>query len=283
MVMDPLKSLRTGSFFTILVICAAVVGCKREESATVPATAPVTSQPEGQTEIRIAAAADLRFALDDLAKTFQSRNPSFRLATTYGSSGNFFSQLSNKAPFDVFLSADSSYPQKLVDQGLASPATLFHYAFGRIVVWVPNESKLDLPSLGLRAVLDASVKKIAIANPEHAPYGRAAVAAMKSAKVYDTAKDRLVLGENISQAAQFVESGSADIGIIAQSLAIAPQMAAKGRSWEVPADAYPPLDQAGVILNWAQDAKAADAFRQFVLSPEARATLSKFGFSPPAK
>jgi molybdate transport system substrate-binding protein len=281
--MDRFKSRGIAVISAILIICEAVAGCKRDQSTSAPTPEPATSQTAAQTQIRIAAAADLKFALDDLVKTFEAQNPAIHLTTTYGSSGNFFSQLTNKAPFDVFLSADASYPQKLVDQGLASPATLFHYAVGRIVVWVPNESKLDLPSLGLRALLDRSVKKVSIANPEHAPYGRAAVAAMKSAQVYDAAKDKLVLGENISQAAQFIESGSAEIGIIAQSLAIAPQMANKGRSWEIPTGTYPPLDQAGVILNWTQDAKAAEAFGQFMLSPEARTTLSKYGFSTPAK
>jgi molybdate transport system substrate-binding protein len=261
--------------FTLLSLLG---GCKKENSA--PAAA---SQPTAQTQLRIAAAADLQFALAELGKSFEADHPAIHLSITYGSSGNFFSQLSNNAPYDVFLSADASYPQKLVEQGQAGSDTTFHYAIGRIVVWTPKDSSIDITKFGLTALTDPAVRKIAIANPQHAPYGRAAVAAMRSAGVYERIRDRLVLGENIAQAAQFVSTGSADVGIIALSLALAPQMEDKGAFWEIPSDTYPPLDQAGVILNWATDPTAARAFRDFLMSDSARHTLSRFGFSSPAR
>src|SRR5439155_3328701 len=175
-------------------------------------------------EVRVAAASDLKFAFDELARDFQARHTGIAVKVTYGSSGNFYTQLASEAPFDLFLSADLDYPRKLVAQGRAVKETEFQYAVGRLVVWVPNGSPLDLDQLGIRAVTDPRVKKVAIANPRHAPYGRAAEAALKHAGVYDQVKDRLVLGENIAQAAQFVESGAADVGLVALSLALAPTL-----------------------------------------------------------
>jgi molybdate transport system substrate-binding protein len=137
--------------------------------------------------------------------------------------------------------------------------------------------------LGVRALLDPGVRKIAIANPKHAPYGRAAEAALKKLEVYDQVKDRLVLGENVAQAAQFVETGAADAGVIALSLALAPTLREKGKYWEVPLDAYPRLEQGGVILSWARDRQAADALRAFVLGPEGKAVLRRYGFFLPGE
>jgi len=265
-------------FLIAFSILAALFGCKKEQSSGTP-----ESRPAPSSHLRIAAAADLQFALADLLKSFESEHPDIQVSVTYGSSGNFFSQLSNKAPFDIFLSADANYPQKLVDQGLAQSSSLFPYATGRIVLWAPKESPLDLKTLGLTALTDPRVKKIAIANPAHAPYGRAAVAAMKSANIYDRVKDRLVLGENISQTAQFVSTGSADLGIIALSLALAPQMSAKGSYFEIPTDSYPPIQQAGVIMNTAADPHAAQLFRDYLTSDPGRSVLARFGFSSPAR
>jgi len=261
--------------FLIVTLLAIQIGCKKQQ----PAGTSPASQPTSRAELRIAAASDLQFALPELIKSFEQAHPEIHVAPTYGSSGNFFSQLSNKAPFDLFLSADASYPQKLVDQGLSQPSAIFAYATGRIVLWAPKDSPLDLKTLGLGALTDSRVKKIAVANPEHAPYGRAAVAAMKSAGIYERVHDRLVLGENISQTAQFVASGSADIGIIALSLALAPQMRDKGTYWEIPSNSYPPIEQAGVILNSAADPHAAQFFRDCLTSDVGRSILERFGFS----
>jgi len=265
--------------------CILILGClgalvsscgKREQMAE-----PPTSQPSAQRQVAIAAAADLKFALDDIIAAFRRQHAEIDVKAMYGSSGSLFAQLSNGAPFDLFLSADMEYPRRLVEQGFALGPTLFRYALGRIVIWVPNNSPLDLPSHGLQSLLAPSVRKVAIANPTHAPYGRAAEAAMKKLGVYEGAKPRLVLAENIVQAAQFVESGAADIGIIASSLAIAPPMRDRGRYWEVPLDAYPRIEQGGVILRQSRDENAARLFREFMLGQNGRAILNEHGFSFP--
>ncbi len=179
-------------------------------------------------EILVAAAADLKFALDEIVQGFQKEHPDAKVSITYGSSGNLFSQIDNGAPFDLFLSADIDFPKKLIERKKAAADSLFPYAVGQVVIWVPKNSPIDVQKLGMRALLDPSVHKIAIANPEHAPYGRAAVAAMKKLGVYDQVADKLVLGENIAQTAQFVESRAADIGLIALSLAVSPKMKSAG-------------------------------------------------------
>jgi molybdate transport system substrate-binding protein len=160
---------------------------------------------------------------------------------------------------------------------------VFLYAIGRIVVWVPKDSPVDVEKLGIKALLDPSVRKIAVANPEHAPYGRAAVAAMKALNVYDTVASRLVYGENIAQTAQFVQSGAADVGILALSLAVAPQMRNAGRFWQVPLDAYPQMEQGGIILKSSRNLEAARAFREFVLGGHGREVLERYGFYLPGK
>jgi molybdate transport system substrate-binding protein len=194
----------------------------------------------------------------------------------YGSSGNFFAQIGNHAPFDVFLSADLEYPRKLAAAGSGQAEAVFTYAVGRIVVWVPASSSLD-PATALR---DPGVKHVAIANPKHAPYGRAAQAALRSLGVYESVQPKLVLGENIAQTLQFVDSGAADLGIVALSLALAPAASARGRYWEIPLDAYPRMEQAGIILK---DSKAARDFRAFLLSANGRRILKQYGFLAPGE
>jgi molybdate transport system substrate-binding protein len=234
------------------------------------------------TKLSIAAAADLKFALDDLIKEFEGKYPATKVNVTYGSSGNFFAQFQSGAPFDLFFSADIAYPRKLAEVGLGAD-DVFLYAIGRIVVWVPKDSPVDVEKLGIKALLDPSVRKIAVANPEHAPYGRAAVAAMKALNVYDTVASRLVYGENIAQTAQFVQSGAADVGILALSLAVAPQMRNAGRFWQVPLDAYPQMEQGGIILKSSRNLEAARAFREFVLGGHGREVLERYGFYLPGK
>lgn len=230
-------------------------------------------------EIRIAAAADLNFAMSELSEKFEKQTGT-RVNVTYGSSGNFFSQLQNGAPFDLFFSADIAYPKKLESAGLTEPQTLYEYAIGRIVIWTRADAKVDVSKEGWKSLLDASVEKIAIANPEHAPYGRAAVAAMQKAGVYESAKAKLVYGENISQAAQFVQSGNAQAGIVAKSLAVSPAMR-DGKRWEIPADMHPALEQGAVILKNAKNRDAARAFLEFIKSPPGRAILTDYGFEDP--
>lgn len=232
-----------------------------------------------QTRLRIAAAADLQSAMDDLAKQFEQQTHN-KLDVTYGSSGNFFSQILNGAPFDLFFSADLAYPQKLTEAKLAEPGTLYKYAVGRIVLWAPADADIDVAKLQWNALLDRSVQKIAIANPEHAPYGRAAISALQKAGIYDTVRDKLVFGENVSQAAQFVQSGNAQVGIIAKSLALTPAMRA-GKYWDVPAGMFPPIEQAAVVLKNSAHKGEAHAFMEFVRSAPGRAILAKYGFAFP--
>src|SRR5688572_32688072 len=229
--------------------------------------------------VRIAAAADLKFALDDIAARLAKRQPAIRVQPTYGSSGVMHAQLSQRAPHDVFLSADIDYPRDLVSKGIGSDRDLFTYATGRIVVWVPASSALPVERDGLRAL--AGARRIAIANPRHAPYGKAAEAALRSAGVWAAVNGRLVLGENVAQAAQFAQSGAADAGIIAKSVAVAPAMREAGRSWDVPQEAYPPLTQGGLILPWAISRQAAVRFRDYLLSDEGRQVLASYGFGAP--
>jgi len=234
------------------------------------------------TELAIAAAADLRFALDELVKDFEEKYPATKVNVTYGSSGNFFAQFQNGAPFDLFFSADIAYPRKLAEKGLGAD-DVFLYAIGCIVVWAPKDSPVAVDKLGIKALLEPSIRKIAVANPEHAPYGRAAVAALKALDVYDQVASRLVYGENIAQTAQFVQSGAADVGILALSLAVAPQMRDAGRFWQVPLDSYPRMEQGGIILNSAKNLETARAFRDFVLGDHGREVLKHYGFYLPEK
>lgn len=234
------------------------------------------------TVLAIAAAADLRFALVDLVKDFGEEYPATKVNVTYGSSGNFFAQFENGAPFDLFFSADIEYPRKLAEKGLGAD-DVFLYATGCIVVWVPKDSPVAVDKLGIKALLEPSIRKIAVANPEHAPYGRAAVAALKALNVYDQVASRLVYGENIAQTAQFVQSGAADIGILALSLAVAPQMRDAGRFWQLPLDAYPRIEQGGIILKSSKNLETARGFRDFVLGDHGREVLKHYGFFLPEK
>jgi len=226
--------------------------------------------------INVAAASDLSFALHEMIGAFEHET-GHQVRLTLGSSGNFYAQIVNGAPFDVFLSADMDYPKQLEANGHAVPGSVFTYGLGALALWVPRQSTLRLERLGLQVLLDDSVKKVAIANPEHAPYGRAAVAAMKHAKVYDRVKAKLVLGENVSQAAQFVQSGAADIGIIALSIVLSAPMRQSGRYWMIPADMYPLLVQAAVLLKRA--GPAARDFYQWLHGSDAQQILFKYGFA----
>jgi molybdate transport system substrate-binding protein len=237
-------------------------------------------QPLAQEKkLSIAAAADLKATMDDLTQQFEQETQD-KLDVTYGSSGNFFSQILNGAPFDLFFSADLEYPQKLDAAGFAEPGTLFKYAAGRIVLWAPLDAKIDPGRQQWRTLLDGTVQKIAIANPRHAPYGRATISALRNAGVYDKVHDKLVYGENISQAAQFVQSGNAQVGIIAKSLALSPAMRA-GKFWDIPAGMFPPIEQAVIVLKNSRDKQTAQAFLDFVRSASGQAILRKYGFALP--
>lgn len=257
----------------VALVCVIATGCGTATEPTEP-TGPVT-------RITIAAAADLRFALDDLIAAYRADHPDVDIGATYGSSGNAYSQIENGAPFDLYFSADIDYPRRLEAAGLAAAGATRRYAVGRIVVWVRNDSPINVAALGLAAVTEPSVAKVSIANPEHAPYGRAAVAALRSTDLYGQVQPRLVLGENVSQALQFVESGAAEVGIIAYSLAVAPTVASQGRFTLIPADAHPPIEQGVVVLHRATDPAAATRFLDYVLGSASRPILERYGFVAP--
>jgi molybdate transport system substrate-binding protein len=231
--------------------------------------------------VTVAAAADLIYAMNEIAANFNKvTGCAVRVST--GSSGNFLSQIENGAPLDVFFSADIEYPKKLEAEGLAAPGSTYLYAAGKIVLWVRNDSRLDI-NKGLAALRDPSIQKIAIANPQHAPYGRAAQQALQNAGLYDAVKNRLVLGENISQAAQFVESGNAGAGILALSLVLSPELKDKGRFGRIPENLYAPIEQGVVIIRATQNPRGAQAFLDYIKTPETAALLERYGFALPAK
>jgi len=265
----------------LCLLCLAATGCGAKPNPE--KAGPDTETASKELSLRVAAASDLQFALKELVAQFETVHPGKKIELVFGSSGSLFAQLSNKAPFDMFLAADISYPRKLIEAGLATQDSEFSYAIGHLVVWMPKSSALDFEKQGIDALADPAVKVIAMANPQHAPYGRAAEAALKSLGVYDKVKDRLVLGENIAQTSQFVEAGAADAGLIALSLALAPAMQEKGRYWSFPADAYPRLEQGGVVMNSARDPALAQELRSFITSDEGKAVLRKYGFAMPGE
>jgi len=221
--------------------------------------------------------------MQKLAPAFEKQT-GIHVSVSLGSSGNFFAQIQNGAPFDVFLSADRSYPEKLLQAGQAEPNSLTPYARGRMVLWTAKSTGLHLPTKdgktldgGLDFLKGSEVHKIAIANPEHAPYGRAAVAAMEHFKVYDQVKSKLVLGENISQTAQFAQSGNADVGFVGLSGALSASMTASGEYVLLPDDSYPPIEQAAVVIAASRNKEQAQRFLKFLMSAEGQAILKDLG------
>lgn len=227
-------------------------------------------------ELKIAAAADLNPAMPKLQAAF-AKQTGVQLKVSFGSSGNFFAEIRNGAPFDVFLSADRSYPETLEQTGKTEEGTAI-YARGRLVVWVPNQLGIEPSADNLKILTNPKVKKIAIANPEHAPYGRAAVAAMVHFKVYDQVKSKLVLGENVSQTAQFAQSGNADVAMISLAQALSDTLKSSGHYALVPVDSYPSLDQAAAVIRSSQNKQNAHKFVEFLQSPTAQKILSEYGF-----
>jgi len=231
-------------------------------------------------DLTIAAASDLQSVLPAIAERFQKETGQ-PVGLTFGSSGNFFSQIQHGAPFDVFFSADVEYAVRLETAGLVEPGSLFRYAIGRIVLWSRKDSGIDVRG-GLSVLGDLRVRRVAIANPEHAPYGRAAVAALQHEKLYEGVRSKFVLGESVSQAAQFVQSGNAEAGIIAFSLALAPALRDTGTYYEIPASFHPPLEQAVVIIKASRRKELARQFLTFFKRTDIGRLLQEFGFTRPA-
>lgn len=225
--------------------------------------------------LTIAAASDLKFAMDSLVMVFKGKYPDISIDVVYGSSGKFYQQIINDAPFDLYFSADAEYPQKLATSGLAA-GDIKVYAIGRIVIY----SKNIHTGIGINALLDPAIHKIAMANPVHAPYGKRAEEALRYYKLYDTLKQKLVMGENIVQAAQYVSTGAADVGIIAQSLVLSKALQ-QGNAYLIPEESHSPLQQAFIILKKAAQKRSAFTFSTYISTPEAKQILKHYGFSIP--
>ena len=235
--------------------------------------------PAQQSTIAVAAAADLQAVMPQLIERF-ARDSGVQATASYGSSGNFFAQIQNGAPFDVFFSADVDYPKRLVASGHAEANSLYEYATGHLVVWTRADSGIDLRR-GLAVVTDERVARVAIANPQYAPYGRAAVAALQHERLYEKVTGKLVLGENLSQTAQFAQTGNAQVGIISLSLALGPALKS-GKYVEVPATFHPAIQQAAVVLSGSKSKTAARQLLDYLRRPQTAKLLQTFGFAPPS-
>jgi molybdate transport system substrate-binding protein len=248
-------------------------------TASLTGPAPATAaEPQS---ISVAAAANMKPAFEEIAKLFQAKT-GVEVKSTFGASGTFFAQIANGAPFDLFLSADSEYPAKMVEQGLAD-GKAFPYAYGKLVVWLPRGSTLDLDGKGLAALADPSVQKIAIANPNVAPYGRAAKSALEKAGVFSAVKERIVMGQNVNQAAQFAQSEAAQAAFLPLSLARVPPLSEQGRTWIVPSDLYPRVEQAGVVIKGTKQLALARELAAFLLGDAARGVFARYGYELPGK
>jgi len=228
--------------------------------------------------ITIAAAADLRNALGDITKLYNEKHPDVKVDVIYGSSGNLYQQITNQAPFDLFFSADVSFPNKLSEQKLTAGNPTI-YAMGHLVLWSATKDV----SKGLDLLKSDEIKNISIANPEVAPYGKRAVESLKYYKLYDIIKDKIVKGDNVSQAAQFVLTGNAEVGIIALSLALSPEMSSKGKYFLIDEKSYSKLEQAYVILKKSEKKKDVLDFVKFIETKKVKDILSKYGFKLPVK
>ena len=236
-------------------------------------------RPEAGAVLRGAVAASLREWLDEAVPAFERLTPGTKVQTSFGSSGSLLAQLRQRAPFDVFLSADVASPQLLAAEGLSGP--VFVFATGRLVLWARRASGLEAARRGPEILTDDRVRKVALANPRLAPYGAAAEQALTHWRLRDRVQDRLVMAENAAQAAQFVESGAAQVALLPRSLTLAPALREIGDVWPVPAEAHQPIRHGGVLLPAAGAPAAAIAFRDWLLGPDGQAMLARHGFDPP--
>lgn len=243
--------------------------------------APGRLSAAGPGDLEVAAASDLRFALGEIAAQFE-RMRSVRVRVTLGSSGQLAAQIVQGAPFDVFFSADEAFIRTLIRQGAIRLDSVRLYALGRIVLWVRAGSTLDVTQ-GLGTLTDRRVRYVAIANPAHAPYGRAAEEALRSAGLYERVKAKLVLGENVTQALQFAQTGNADAAIVALSLAVAPPVRSSGRYWVIPSDLHRPIRQAVGITTTSRRQPLAEAFLDFVTVGSGREVLRRYGVGSPSE
>jgi molybdate transport system substrate-binding protein len=249
---------------------------------TAALAAPLAALPAEQRSLAVAVAANMKPAFEEIAARFQAKHPGVEVKATFGASGNFFAQIANGAPFDLFLSADAEFPAKVVENGLAD-GSAFTYAYGKLVVWVPKSSRLDLEGKGLAALSDPAVQTLAIANPEVAPYGRAARAALEKAGLWKELEGRVVLGQSVSQTAQFVQSGNAQAGFLPLSMARTPPLSDEGRAWPLPPASYQRIEQAGVVVKGAKQAALAHELAAFITGDGAKDVLERLGYDLPAR
>ena len=228
--------------------------------------------------VKIAAASDLRFALDEIISVYKNQDSGVNIEVIYGSSGNAYTQITNGAPFDMYFSADIVYTEKLKATGFALTNPTI-YAIGRIVLW---SASLDV-SKGLKVLTGKQNIKISTANPEHAPYGQRSVEALKYYQLYEKVEKHLIFGENISQATQFCLTGNADAGLLALSFVLSPSMNKQGKYFLIDDRSHRPLEQAFVILKQAKENKLAFAFADFITTKPARSIFEKYGFTLPQK
>jgi len=260
--------MKLRALLTLLFGCALAVG--------VPG--PAQGRP---TPVAVAAAGDLRGVLEVLKTRFEASHPGVQLQLTFGASGSLTAQIQQGAPFDLFLSADMGFPEQLQKAGLVSANGIFPYATGSLVLWVRKGLGLDPGRDGLKVLLNPAIKKISTANPQVAPYGRAGEAALRSAGLYDQVKPRLVFADNIAQAGQFLQAGSAEAGLISVPQANNPALRQTGVSWKVPENTYPPLRQGGALLQRSTCPDQVRAFRLFLTGAEGQALLAQYGYSKP--
>jgi molybdate transport system substrate-binding protein len=227
--------------------------------------------------LTVAAATDLKFAMEDLVKDFEKSHPGAKIDVVLGSSGKFYEQIVNGGPFDLYFSADIEYPRKL-EQARLTASPIQPYAVGRIVLW---SASLDASKMTLDSLKEKRIRHVAIANPRHAPYGQRAQEALEKAGLWKAIEKKLVYGETVAQAAQYAETGAAEVGIVALSLASAPTLSAKGGHYLIPDTLHAPLEQGYVILSRAAGNPEAQAFADYVVSPPARAIFERYGFVLP--
>lgn len=227
--------------------------------------------------ITIAAAADLKFAMEEIVAQFHRDQPGHKIEVVYGSSGKFQTQIQRGAPYDLYFSADIAFPIHLAKAGFAG-SQVVPYAIGRLVLWSldPDTSKLSFAKLA-----DPAIKRIAIANPKHAPYGKRAVEALRAAGVYEMVEPKLVYGENIAHAAQFVQTRNAQVGIIALAIALNPELSGKGAYRLIPDSLHKPLEQGFIVTKRATGNKLAKDFAAYMGGKSARAVMTKYGFVLP--
>ncbi|WP_338072041.1 molybdate ABC transporter substrate-binding protein [Billgrantia bachuensis] len=247
--------------------------------ATFALSLVLTAAQASEAPMRIAAASDLRFALEEILETFAADHPEHPVEIVYGSSGRFRSQIENGAPFDLYFSADIAYPRALEEAGHAA-SEVIPYAEGRIVLWSDG---LDASELTLDSLRDERFRRIAIANPRHAPYGARAREALIASGLWETLEPRLVFGENIAHTMQLVQSGAAEVGIIALALARNPAMLDRGSYYLIDEALHAPLEQGFIITRHGGDHPTAKLFAEAMQSPEARDIMRAYGFVLPGE